>query len=308
LPDALAPLVEIGELRRQAARRRHAIDLDLPEQEVVDDGNHGWTLQLRRPLPVEQYNAEISLLTGMCAAQLMLQAGVGILRTIPAPGADAIAALQRAAAALGIAWPDGTPPGDVLDSIDRADPRQVVLLEHAASLLRGAAYTVFDGAPPALTTHSGIAAPYAHVTAPLRRLVDRYGTEICLAAHANSQVPQWVRDALPELPAQMQSADHLAHAADRAVVDATEAWLLRDRVGEVFTAVVLGTDDHSATIALDEPAVRAKCPGAGLVAGERVHVRLLEADVAQRRLRLEPVVQASDPSSTVTAAPASRTR
>jgi exoribonuclease R len=308
LPEALAPLVEIGELRRQAARRRHAIDLDLPEQEVVDDGNHGWTLQLRRPLPVEQYNAEISLLTGMCAAQLMLQAGVGILRTIPAPGADAIAALQRAAAALGIAWPDGTPPGDVLDSIDRADPRQVVLLEHAASLLRGAAYTVFDGAPPALTTHSGIAAPYAHVTAPLRRLVDRYGTEICLAAHANSQVPQWVRDALPELPAQMQAADHLAHAADRAVVDATEAWLLRDRVGEVFTAVVLGTDDHSATIALDEPAVRAKCPGAGLVAGERVQVRLLEADVAQRRLRLEPVVQVSDPSSTVTAAPASRTR
>jgi exoribonuclease R len=259
-------------------------------------------------MPVEQYNAEISLLTGMCAAQLMLRAGVGILRTIPPPDSMAITGLQRAAAALGIDWPAGAEPGDVLASIDRSDPRQVVLLEHAASLLRGAAYTVFDGAPPALSSHSGIAAPYAHVTAPLRRLVDRYGSELCLAAHAGTPVPQWVRDALLELPAQMQAADHLAHAADRAVVDTTEAWLLRDRIGEVFAAAVLAADDHGATIALDDPAVRAKCPGAGLIAGQRVQVRLLEADVAGRRVGFEVAAQSSSPASTDTAAPDSTTR
>ena len=34
-----------------------------------------------------------------------------------------------------------------------------------------------------MTGHAGVAASYAHVTAPLRRLVDRYGLEIALAAH-----------------------------------------------------------------------------------------------------------------------------
>ncbi|MEK8226128.1 hypothetical protein NKG05_08695 [Oerskovia sp. M15] len=48
--------------------------------------------------------------------------------------------------------------------------------------------------------HAAIAAEYAHVTAPLRRLVDRYGTEICLALSAGDEVPAWVRDALPGCP------------------------------------------------------------------------------------------------------------
>ncbi len=39
-------------------------------------------------LPVEDWNAQISLMTGMAAAKLMLEGGVGILRTMPAPDAE----------------------------------------------------------------------------------------------------------------------------------------------------------------------------------------------------------------------------
>jgi exoribonuclease R len=287
LPAAIRDLEAVGTLRLSLARERHAINLDLPEQNVEDDGHGGWTIAIREQLPVEQYNAEISLLTGMCAASIMLQAGVGVLRTIPPPDAGAIAALRRAAAALGIAWPDGAAPGDVLDSVKRSDPRQVAFVEHAAALLRGAAYTVFDGTRPAQPDHSGIGAPYAHVTAPLRRLVDRFGTEICLAAQARQPVPDWVRAALPTLPDTMARADHLAHEVDRAVVDMTEAWLLRDSVGSVFTAVVIDADDHAGTVVLDDPAVRARCTGTNLPVGQRVQVRLVTADVEQRQVRFE---------------------
>jgi exoribonuclease R len=154
-------------------------------------------------------------------------------------------------------------------------------------LLRGAGYTVFDGAPPAQTTHSGIGAPYAHVTAPLRRLADRYGTEICVALHAGAAVPDWVRAALPTLPTEMARADHLAHAVDRAVVDATEAWLLHDRVGEIFPAVVIDADQHGGTVVLDDPAVRARCAGDHLPIGERIEARLITADVPTRKVAFE---------------------
>ena len=287
LPASIADLAAVGEARLALARRRHAIDLDLPEQTVERDDAGGWTLGLRTTLPVERYNAEISLLTGMCAASIMLTGGVGILRTVPPPDPGAVRALQRAATALGIAWPHGAQPGDVLDSVDRTDPRHVAFIEHAASLLRGSGYTPFDGTAPAQPLHAGIGAPYAHVTAPLRRLADRYGTEVCLALHSGTPVPEWVRDALPVLPDEMQRADHLAHQVDRAVVDATEAWLLRDRVGGRFAATVIDADEHAGTVVLDAPAVRARCAGERLPVGERIEVRLVRADVATRQVRFE---------------------
>ncbi|HEV7204203.1 MAG TPA: RNB domain-containing ribonuclease [Jatrophihabitans sp.] len=286
-PASVEALVDVGTRRLALARARHAIDLDLPEQSVEPDGPGGWTLTLRSPLPVERYNAEISLLTGMCAASIMLRGGFGLLRTVPPPDPGAVQALHRAAGALGIDWPEGAAPGDVLDSVDRADPRHVAFIEHAVALLRGSGYTPFDGAPPAQARHSGIGAPYAHVTAPLRRLVDRYGSEICLALHAGTAIPDWVRRAVPALPAQMQQADHRAHLADRAVVDATEAWLLRDRVGERFDAVVIDADERAGTVVLDEPAVRARCTGPDLPVGERIRVRLVTADVEQRDVHFE---------------------
>jgi exoribonuclease R len=196
-----------------------------------------------------------------------------------------LAAIRRAAAALGIAWPDDVPPGDVISGLDRGDPRHVALLEHASTLFRGSGYTPFSGDVPAQPLHAGIGAPYAHVTAPLRRVVDRYATEVCLAVHAGQAVPGWVSTALDDLPGEMQRADHLAHQVDRAVVDATEAWLLHDRVGETFGAVVIDADEHAGTVVLDEPAVRARCEGDALPIGERVRVRLTAADVTDRRVR-----------------------
>jgi exoribonuclease R len=286
LPDPIAALPDVGRARQALARQRHAINLDLPEQEVERRDGH-YVLTLRATLPIEQYNAEISLLTGVCAAQVMLDNRVGILRTVPPPEEGAVNALRHAAHALGIAWPHGAQPGDVLAAVDRKNPKQFAFVEHAAALLRGAGYTTFDGTPPAQSQHSGIGAPYAHVTAPLRRLVDRYGTEICVALHAGTSVPDWVRAALPALPGEMQRADKLAHEVDRAAIDATEAWLLRDRVGETFGAVVIDSDAHAATVVLDDPPVRARCTGAGLAAGQRVQARLVEADVARRAVRFE---------------------
>ena len=77
------------------------------------------------------------------------------------------------------------------DGLDPAVPMHAAFLEEAVTLLRGAGYTPFDGARPEQPTHAGVGAPYAHVTAPLRRLVDRFGTEVCLAICAGVPVPGW---------------------------------------------------------------------------------------------------------------------
>ena len=290
-PVALLP--EVGKLLVDLALARGAVNLPLPEQEVEPDGG-GYRLRLRPPVPVEEYNAQISLLTGMAAAQIMLDGGVGLLRTMPDPKPEAVAALRVAAGALGVAWPDGAGPGQVLERVDPGDPRGAAFVDQAAELMRGAGYTAFDGAPPERVTHGAVAAPYAHVTAPLRRLADRYATEVCLALTAGAPVPEWVRTALPRLPEVMAASGRRAGAAERGAVDLTEAVLLAGRVGETFEAAVLDVDgperNHGerrppgGTVAVDDPPVRARCDGVSLPLGRRVRVTLAVADPPTRRV------------------------
>jgi exoribonuclease R len=293
LADPIALLPDVGALLIARSLERGAINLPIPEQELERDGT-GWRLVLRPGLPAEEWNAQISLLTGMAAANIMLAGGVGLLRTMPAPRAEAIETLRTAAAGLGIAWPDGAGVGTVLAAVDPGTAHGAAFVDQAAELMRGAGYTAFDGSAPEDPGHGAVAAPYAHVTAPLRRLADRYATEVCLSLTGGYDVPDWVRTALPALPEVMSSTDRRASAAQRGAIDLAEAVLLADRVGEEFDAVVIDVNVRpnatarppSGSIAIDSPPVRARCTGA-LPLGERVRARLVQADPVRRSVLFE---------------------
>ena len=299
LAEPIALLPELGALLVERGLARGAINLPIPAQEVepvgtgwgggATSGRGSWELVLRAPEPVENFNAQISLLTGMAAARIMLDGSVGLLRTMPPPPPAALDNLRVAAAALGIDWPEGASPGRVIGAVGAGDPRGAAFLDHAAELMRGAGYTAFDGTPPAQPEQAAVAAPYAHVTAPLRRLADRYATEVCLALVAGKPVPDWARAALPKLPAAMSASAHRAGNANRGAIDLTEAVLLEHRVGEEFEVTVLDlTDDNHgkprAVVALDDPAVQARCEGENFAVGTRIRARLTVADPKARRV------------------------
>lgn len=283
---SVAALAEFGPLRRALARERGAIELQLPEQEIESNGE-GWKLVTRPRAQVDAWNAEISLMTGMAAASLMLDARVGILRTLPDPDAAAVASLRKSAAALRVPWPADLSPGAFLADLDASTPEALALFTDATRLLRGAGYTAFNGTVPEVTTHAGVAAPYTHVTAPLRRLVDRFATEACLSISAGQDLPSWLAEALPLLPALMGASDALASKVERASLDLVEAWVLAGRVGQEFSAVVLRAGEQEGEVFIANPPVLAKCAGKRLPEGEQVEVRLVEADPVQRRVRFE---------------------
>jgi len=285
-------LQEIGERRVALERGRGGAELPMPDQEVerTDDGR--FALRFRPQVDVEDHNAQISLMTGCAAAQLMLDGGVGILRTMPPPGEKQVAQLRRRALALGADWPEGTAHGAFLRSLDLAEPAHVAIVHESRALFRGAAYVAFDGTAPTGedARHAGIAAPYAHVTAPLRRLVDRFGLLVCAALCAGEEVPADLRAALPLLPDLMRAADRRANSVERACLDAVEAAVLRPRIGETFEAVVVDTDERGAgggSVQLLDPAVLAPVDGP-VELGARLTVKLAEADVARRAVRFVP--------------------
>ncbi len=286
---SVAALPELGRLRRSLAVRRGAVELQLPEQEISGDVDGGWVLARRPRTAVDAWNAEISLLTGMAAARIMIDAGIGVLRTLPSPEPDAVEWLRRSATAVGLAWPVELTVSEFLSTLDPGQPSSMALYADTTRLLRGAGYTAFAGELPAVTTHAGIGGAYAHVTAPIRRLVDRFGTEVCLAVTAGREVPDWVREALSEVPAQMSASDSLAARVERACIDQVEAWVLAEQVGREFTAVVLRADESRAEILVENPPVMAKCSGEEFPEGERIAVRLTEVDVEQRKVSFERV-------------------
>lgn len=283
--EQLELLRELGRLRLDLEAARGGVSLSVPEQEVVATDDH-WTLEFRAPLPVEDWNAQLSLATGMAAAGLMLQGGVGILRTLPPARDGSVAKLRRIAAALGIRWRTEEGYPEFVRGLDGAVPAEAAMVNSCTMLFRGAGYQTFRGAVPDQPLHAAIAAPYAHVTAPLRRLVDRYAGEICVAICAGQDLPDWVAQAMDSLPAVMDGSSRRAKKYERGVVDLVEAMVLAPALGRTFTGTVLEVDTEAdlGVLQLADPAVEAKVKGAGLVLGERVSATLVSADLLSGRV------------------------
>ncbi|MGI8434480.1 MAG: RNB domain-containing ribonuclease [Nocardioidaceae bacterium] len=289
--ESLQLLKEIGVLRLARERERGGVSLPLPEQEVMV-GADGWSLRYRTLLPVEEWNAQISLLTGMGGAEIMLYGETGIVRTLPPPPDSAVARLRRTAVALRLSWDPDVDYPDFVRSLDPNSPAGAAMLNACTSLLRGAGYVAFDGGVPEHIEHAALASEYAHVTAPLRRLADRYAGDVAVALCGDTAVPTWVTARLRELPKEMETSDRLAHKFERAVLDLVEAGVLGGRIGEIFTGVIIELDARErgrGTVVLQDPAVEAKvsAPGGSLPLGQEVQVRLVEADKGSRRVRFE---------------------
>jgi exoribonuclease R len=224
----------------------------------------------------------------MAAAHLMIVGRTGLLRTLPPADPRDVRRLRRTAKALRIDWPDAMDYPELIRSLDPAKPSHAAMVVACTRLLRGSGYVGFHGEVPEQPRHAALAAEYAHCTAPLRRLVDRYAGEICVALSAGTDVPAWVLEKLDEVPDTMRESGRRAHQYENAVLDLVEAASLQARVGETFTAVVVEVDEKDDTrgdITVQEPAVEAVVTGArALPLGEEVEVTLATADPGTRKV------------------------
>lgn len=283
LIPSLELLSVIGGLRQQREADRGGVSINLPAQEVVEHGD-SYALEFDLTLPVEGWNAQISLLTGIVAARTMVDANVGILRTLPAPYEDAIKRLRRTARGLGIDWPKKQSYASFVRSLEPNSPACNAFLLQSTRTLRGAGYVGFDGEVPERPEHGAIASVYAHVTAPLRRLVDRFGNEILLALYAGAAPPSWAVEALDELPSLMGSARQRESALERSMLDFAEAAVLEHSVGQKFPGYVVDVDAKrgQARIQIAEPAIVATVDGNGRELGEVVSLQLDAVDLGKR--------------------------
>jgi exoribonuclease R len=271
----------------RAEEARGAARVDPPEQEVEADDQGRLVLQLRPQLQSERRNAALSLATNLAVADAMLAAQTGLFRVMPPPDARAVARLRRTAHAFALDWPEDVPLGVFERGLDPAEPRAAAFMLAVRRAGNGAAYAPYR--PGETPWHAAMAASYAHATAPLRRLADRYVVRAALALGRGQPVPVEVAEAFERLPAAMAEAEAREGRIERAVIDLAEAALLAGREGEAFDALVTDIDERGgeagARIQLCDLPVVARVTAHNVLPGARITVRLAEADPVRRTLR-----------------------
>lgn len=288
-PEWLPLLREIGELRVEREAERGGVSLPILDQHVQRRAaaGLGYVLAYDEPNRAEEWNAQISLLTGHFAALEMLRAGVGLLRTMPAFERGSVRRFRALAKGLGFQWPKSESYAHFIRGLDLDHPNVPVLLWQAQRTMRGAAYVAFEGEPPEHPLHAALAFPYAHATAPLRRLADRYVLDLLVELDAERRPEPEAVTTLRDLPPVMREAQSTENRLEREVVNLAEAWTLRDRVGDVFPATVIGEWRGDTEVQLAEPPVRALLSGGGQhELGGAVTVRVAGVDPQRGRVKL----------------------
>ena len=259
--------------------------VDAPEQELAIDSDGKFRLEFRPQLPSEAQNAAMSLAANLAIADTLLAHRTGLFRVMPEPDGFAISRLRHTARALGLVWPHNATIKQFESELDPSNRRDAAF--QAAIRRSGPKATYAPYQQGVVPWHSAMGATYAHATAPLRRLADRYVIEAIVQIVSTGNVSPELAANFERLPPVMARAEEKEGQVDRAVLDLAEAVVLEGCEGSRFDAVVTDVDERGARIQLADPAVVSRIVDTGALPGDQVSVELVTADVEHRQVKFQ---------------------
>jgi exoribonuclease R len=282
LPEHFA---EFSARIQAAEKQRGASRVDPPEQEVAATHDGHFELCFRPRLQSEARNAALSLAANMAIADALQAHKTGLFRVMAPPDEAAMARLRLTARAFGLHWPAQLSLAQFNQALDANQPQQAAFMLAVRRAGKGAAYAPFrDGETP---WHAAMCATYAHATAPLRRLADRYVVRAAYAVANGEAVPEAVTEAFTKLPDVMARAGAMGGKIERAVIDLAEAVILQPSIGKIFAAIVTDADARSAQIQLQDVPIVARLAATNLKPGDTLKVKLADVSTGKRSIAFD---------------------
>jgi VacB/RNase II family 3'-5' exoribonuclease len=130
------------------------------------------------------------------------------------------------------------------------------------------------------SSHFGLAVDdYSHTTAPNRRYADQVLQRMLLACTADQPNP-FTDGELDQVARHCSEREDAARKVERTLRKVAAAFLLQDRIGEVFPGIVTGSSSKGTYVRVKHPAAEGRVIHGerGLLVGDRPHVRLLSVD------------------------------
>jgi ribonuclease R len=269
LDGALRTLDDLARGLREARDGRGALDLDLPEAEVVLD-REGLPVDIQRRERLESHRLIedfMILANEVVANDLVAHDLPGLFRVHEPPSPEKIQELADALAPLGLEVPrrKSMKPRDIQKLLQAGrGPEERSLV--SGLVLRTLTKARYD---PENLGHFGLASGgYAHFTSPIRRYPDLVTHRAIAAAFAEGRpVPEGTTAGLQAVADWSSEREQSAEEAERATVAMKKVEFMERHLGDVFTGRVSGVVPFGIFVTLEEYFVD------GLV-----HVRSLEDD------------------------------
>jgi exoribonuclease-2 len=176
--------------------------------------------------------------------------------------------------------PNPKPLADFLAARRAADPAGFNELSLTIVKLLGAGEYIVERPDGPQTSHFGLAVDdYSHSTAPNRRFADQVLQRLLLALLSKQPNPYSDKE-LEEIASHCTEREHAARKLERSMRKIAAAYIVRNRIGEVFDAIVTGASWKGTWVRVKNPPIEGKVIRGeiGLDVGDKVRLKLLNVD------------------------------
>jgi ribonuclease R len=289
LKDVIEPLYEAYEVLDKAREERGALDLDLPERQIlIDDKGKMTGVTKRSRLDAHKLIEEFMILANVAAAQaLEAKKAPCIYRIHDKPSADKLDSAREFVEAFGLSLPKG----------GVAKPAQINHLLHKAAsmeysqlisqvILRTQSQAVYH---PENIGHFGLALRrYAHFTSPIRRYADLLVHRSLIRAYGLGEggLSDEEKVTLAEKAEHISQTERTSAEAERNAVDRFTAAWMSERIGAEFSGVINGVTRFGLFVTLDENGADGLIPMRSLPDDYYVHDEKQHALVGRKHKRI----------------------
>lgn len=292
MDEVINPLYEVYEILDQARLNRGALDLDLPERQIIIDDKGNMTgVATRKRLDAHKLIEEFMILANVCAASA-LEAKAStkktdypcVYRIHDKPSYDKLEASRDFIASFDLSLPKGqsiTPKQ--INGLLRAaadHPYSHLISKMVLRTQSQAVYSIDN------IGHFGLALEkYAHFTSPIRRYADLLVHRALIGAYGlgDGAMDAHERARVEEIAEHISGTERTSMEAERNAVDRFTASYLSSHIGATFEATINGVTRFGLFATLDESGADGLIPMKSMSDDYYVHDEKAHALIGRKR-------------------------
>lgn len=289
MKDVIEPLYAAYEVLDKARQKRGALDLDLPERQImINDKGKMTGVQKRSRLDAHKMIEEFMILANVAAAQaLEAKNAPCVYRIHDKPSSEKLDAAREFVEAFGLSLPKGqvARPGQINQLLEKASKLEYSQLISQV-ILRTQSQAVYH---PENIGHFGLALRrYAHFTSPIRRYADLLVHRSLIRAYGlgDGGLTQEETVTLAERAERISQTERNSSSAERSAVDRFTAAWMSERIGAEFSGVINGVTRFGMFVTLDENGADGLIPMRSLPDDYYIHDEKQHALVGRKHKRI----------------------
>ncbi len=289
MKEVIEPLYDAYDILDKARQKRGALDLDLPERQIlINDKGKMTGVKKRSRLDAHKLIEEFMILANVAAAKaLEAKQAPCVYRVHDKPSSEKLDSAREFLDAFGLSLAKGgiAKPAQINHLLQKASKLEYSQLISQV-ILRTQSQAIYH---PENIGHFGLALRrYAHFTSPIRRYADLLVHRSLIRAYGLGEggLSDEETVTLTEKADQISQTERNSSSAERSAVDRFTAAWMSERIGAEFTGVINGVTRFGLFVTLDENGADGLIPMRSLPDDYYIHDEKQHALVGRKHKRI----------------------